>query len=443
MKRLRFFWRLSTAFISKYFILIVLGSLFGVISFILSPKIVHFFPKNRAVYSIAIIGRFIQTDIPITIQQKISIGLTKLDSQGGVVPALASSWEITDEGKTYNFKLDETIRWQDGSKVKAHDINYQFRDAQIIYPDDLHIIFKLKDPFSPLATVVSKPIFKSGLLGLGSYKVASFKKNGSFLTNLTLTPTDKNSSSPKLIYSFYPSSVNARAAFKLGQVDTIEDLTDAGDLANWPNTKLKPIIHTDRFVGIFFNNKDQFLGGSNGKSVRQALAYAIDKSRWENRASSPISPDSWAYNSDVKKYEYSVQKAHDLLTKAGKPPPEINITTVPLYLDVAENIQKDWQALGLKINITAKPNIDDDFQVLIFAQAIPQDPDQYNLWHSTQATNITHYHSPRIDKLLEDGRKTSDIKERKSLYADFQRFIAEEVPVIFLFHPITYNLIKL
>ncbi len=442
MKRLRYFWRFTTAFTSKYYILITLGILFGITSFIIGPKLIHFFPKNRATYSIAIIGRFTSTEIPIPIQQKLSIGLTGVDSQGNVVPALATSWEITNDGKTYNFTLSDTIHWQDGSKVKSRDINYQFRDAQISYPDDHHIIFNLKDPFSPLTTVVSKPIFKSGLLGLGSYKISSLKKNGNIVTSVTLTPMDRDSTSPKLVYSFYPSTTNARAAFKLGQVNAIEDLTDVGDLSNWPHTKLESLIHTDRFVGVFINNKDQFLGGSSGKNIRQALAYAIDKSRWKVRAFSPISPDSWAFNPDIKKYDYSVQKAHDLFSKADKLPPEINITTVPAYLDVAESVQKDWQTLGLKVNISAKPELDDNFQVLIFAQAIPQDPDQYNLWHSTQTSNITHYHNPRIDKLLEDGRKTSDIQERKSIYADFQRFIAEDVPVIFLFHPITYNLIR-
>jgi len=442
MKRLRFYWRFFTAFISKYFILIILGGLFGSISFMLGPKLARFFPKNRSIYSIAVVGRFTQTNIPLQIQQQISFGLTFVDSSGNAVPALASSWEITDEGKTYNFKINESIFWQDGSKIKSKDVNYQFSDAQILYPDDGHLIIKLKDPFSPLTTVVAKPIFKSGLLGLGSYKVTSVEKNGNFITGLTLVPINKNIDSPKLVYHFYPSSSIARTAFKLGQVNTIVDLTDISDLSSWPSVKIDSTVHTDRFIGVFFNNNDQFFGGSNGKNIRQALAYGIDKSRFANRAFGPISPNSWAYNTDVKKYEYSTQKAKDMLGKAGKLPPEINISTVPAYLSIAESIQKDWQALGLKINITTQPEISDNFQVLVIAQAIPQDPDQYNLWHSTQATNITHYHNPRIDKLLEDGRKISDFESRKSIYLDFQRFLGEDVPVIFLFHPTTYNLSK-
>jgi peptide/nickel transport system substrate-binding protein len=63
--------------------------------------------------------------------------------------------------------------------------------------------------------------------------------------------------------------------------------------------------------------------------------------------------------------------------------------------------------------------------------------------HSTQnTTNITHLNNPRIDKLLEDGRKTLDLNLRKSIYSDFQRFLVEEVPAIFLFYPETYTLTR-
>ena len=76
------------------------------------------------------------------------------------------------------------------------------------------------------------------------------------------------------------------------------------------------------------------------------------------------------------------------------------------------------------------------------SQEIPADPDQYTLWHSTQSTNITGYNSPKIDKLLEDGRKISDKEERKAIYLDFQRFLVEDTPAAFLFHPTVYTIIR-
>ncbi|MGB9637438.1 MAG: peptide-binding protein, partial [Microgenomates group bacterium] len=64
--------------------------------------------------------------------------------------------------------------------------------------------------------------------------------------------------------------------------------------------------------------------------------------------------------------------------------------------------------------------------------------DQYSFWHSTQSNNLSGFKNFRIDKLLEDGRKTLAEEERKNIYFDFQRFLVEESPVVFLIHPTVY-----
>ena len=73
---------------------------------------------------------------------------------------------------------------------------------------------------------------------------------------------------------------------------------------------------------------------------------------------------------------------------------------------------------------------------------IPKDPDQYVLWHSTQPTNISKYKNPRIDKLLEDGRVELNQETRKKIYLDFQRFLVEDSPAIFLYHPSFFTVLK-
>ena len=131
-----------------------------------------------------------------------------------------------------------------------------------------------------------------------------------------------------------------------------------------------------------------------------------------------------------------------MLEKVEKIPPKLTISVLPLYLSTAENIKSDWDTLGVPTQIQVVPEVPTDFSILVIAQAIPLDPDQYNLWHSTQSTNITHFNRPRADKLLEDGRKTTDTSSRKSIYAELQKFITEEVPVIFLYHPISYTITR-
>ena len=181
------------------------------------------------------------------------------------------------------------------------------------------------------------------------------------------------------------------------------------------------------------------------KGFRQALTYAIpDKPSDDKRTISPISPTSWAFNPQVKPYEFNLEDAKRLLEveKEGNPNfnPNLELTTTLPYLTTAEHIKEQWLALGIPTTVKVATFIPDSFQTLLIGQEIPPDPDQYSLWHSTQRTNLTRYNSPKIDKLLEDGRQIEDQKERTQIYQDFQRFLVEDSPAAFLFHLTTYTI---
>ena len=62
------------------------------------------------------------------------------------------------------------------------------------------------------------------------------------------------------------------------------------------------------------------------------------------------------------------------------------------------------------------------------------------LWHSTRQENITNLKNPKIDKLLEDGRRMADLEDRKEKYFEFQKVLSEESPVVFLSHPTIYSI---
>lgn len=441
--RIRFFSRLLKAFLTKYYLPVVLGALLGSTSFFLAPRFLPLVPKFQDTYVIAQVGRYSLSELPIPVQSKISIGLTTLTPDGMPAAGLAKSWSVDESGKVYTFELNQTIKWQDGTQIKSKDIVYHFKDLEVTYPDSNHLVMKLKEPFSPLPLVLSHPVFKSGLLGAGSYKVNRVKKTGQIIESLVLSPIDKASRLSKIKYDFYPSEQQARLAFKLGTANAVEDIQELSDLEDWPSTQISSLVQKDRFIGVFFNTQSPDFSGQSGKSLRQTLAYAIDKSHWTNRAVSSISPNSWAYNADVKKYDYDLTRAKQLLEKVEKVPSKLTISVLPIYLPAAENIKSDWDTLGVPTQIQVVPEIPTDFSILVIAQAIPLDPDQYNLWHSTQSTNITHFNRPRADKLLEDGRKTIDIDTRKNIYAELQKFITEEVPVIFLYHPTTYTITRM
>ncbi len=439
MKKIRFFFILLKEYLRRRYKLVLVGFLLGIIFFYLIPAVFLRFQLFQKPTKIGLIGKYTIDEIPKEIQLLISKGLTEAKKDGEIVPSLAESWQVEEDGKKYAFNLRKDIKWPDGKKFTANDVNYNFEDVEIQVINDYQVGFLLKDPFSPFPMAVSRPIFRKGLIGLGDYRVKRIDFNGEFVESIGLTPI-KSKEKGEIIYKFYPTEESAKIALKLGEVTGLRDILDPHLLENFSNLQISSMVKDDRFVGLFFNTEKPFL---EDRLFRQALAYAVKKD-YPRRAYSPISPLSWAYFEDVKPYDYNLKRGQELLENSlGEIDPgeiELTIHTVPQLIPLAESIRKDWQELGIKVEIGPFMIGETDFQVLLAIQEIPADPDQYNLWHSTSQNNITHLRSPRIDKLLEDGRVSLEQSERKKIYFDFQRFLAEEVPVIFLYYPEVYNI---
>lgn len=446
MGQIRYWIKLFHAFFWKFKGVLLASAIAGVAFLFFFAWLQERFPGLVKGEVIGLVGRFSSEDLPLTIQSEISSGLTRLDTQGNTLPDLAQSWQPEEGGKIWVFRLGE-FRWQDGEKVTASDVNYKFSDVTSEVLDEKTIKFTLKDPFSPFPTVVSRPIFKTGFLGIGEWKVVNLSLMGSrYVQQIKLV----NTKTKKIkTYRFYPTEEAARLAFKLGEVDSLTELVDLKNLRNWKNIKIETTSHEDRYLGVFLNTQDPIL---SGKNIRQALAYAVNKDKFaEERAISPVSPASWAFNPQVKQYPYNPARAKELIKSLPQDQQTnltINLTTTPSLLSIADKIKADWETIGVKTHIQVTNTPPSGFQAFLAIQSIPSDPDQYSFWHSTQTvTNITRFkdtkESQRIDKLLEDGRRTLDKEERKKIYMDFQRFLLEESPVIFLFHPVTYTITRL
>jgi len=251
-----------------------------------------------------------------------------------------------------------------------------------------------------------------------------------------------------------------------------------------------------QYTAVFFNiDKNPTL---KDVAIRKILSHAVNKEKIVNEIlnaeaqiiDSCILPGSLGYNPDTVKYPYNIAHAKTELDKAGwtladyeapkkeepakpedatkEPEPvaetyayqvrklksrylEFNLTTVnqPETVKVAGELQKDWQQIGVKVNliIIAPDKIQEviksrDYEALLIGQLLGLDPDPYPFWHSSQRTypglNLTSFSSPAMDKLLEDARSISDEKQRAEKYQAFDKLLSESVPVIFLFNP-TYT----
>lgn len=437
MRTIRYLLRLFATFITRFKGLLLIGAILGIIFFVLGRVLSPLFYK-RSVEKIGITGRYHTENLPSFILELIGQGLTSIEKDGTVAPDLAISWETPDKGKTWIFTLKDNIFWQDEERVTSGTIVYEFSDVEIEHLDEKTVAFKLQDPFSPFPTVVARPTFRKGLLGTREWKVDKISIAGGIIQHLTLIDKEKN----KKIYKFYPTEDRTKLAFKLGEVNKLQGLYDPSPLNFWDTTELNTEINSDHIVTIFFNTQDAAL---SEKNLRQALVYAIDKKALgEKRAISPIPSNSWAFNPQVKKYAYDTVRANELMKALPAELKEdltIKLVSTPVLLPVAEEIAKYWEEVGVKTSVLVSSIIPSEFQAYLTILDIPKDPDQYSVWHSTQeSSNISNYSSPRVDKLLEDGRSELDFEERKKIYLDFQRFLVEDAPALFLYHPVSYTI---
>lgn len=425
----------------KYTFPLLLGFFLGLSGMIGFRQISLKFASQIAAPTVRVgmVGEVTPTTLPLSIQELISGGLTQLGPDGSIQPALATKWEATDSGKTYAFTITDNARWHSGDPVVARDINYNIRDVTFTVIAPYSIRATLKEPFAPFLTLVAKPILQAGLKGFGPFRVTNIRLKGDSVQFLRLAPAG-NQTTPSREYRFYRTEAAAITAFELGDVDVLDDMSTPEAFSSWKNASVSAHPRYDRVVALYFNTKEPLLGE---KGVRQALGFAVPDLGFE-RAYSPIAQTSWAYTDTIKKYDYDPLQAKKLMTntKVASQSAGLTITTFSQFVDVAQKMASSWTSLGVPTTVQVV-GATGPFQVLLSAQTIPPDPDQYPLWHSTQSsTNLTGYVNVKIDKLLEDGRKELDQEARKKNYADFAKRLVEDAPAIFLYYPTTYTVTR-
>lgn len=392
--------------------------------------------------SIGLVGSYPSDKLPQVILNRVSIGLTKVAEDGSINPGAAKSWQIKDGGKTYVFYLYDNLRFTDGKKLDSYSINYNFSDVKVEKPDQYTIIFKLKDVYAPfLVTVSENKILKNNFIGIGPYKITDIKVNGGFIQSTEIQSV-KN---PKEIYTykFTDTQDGVKTSFVLGEINQADGINNLSynnlNLKDFNNLTVKQNVDYGKLVTLFYNNQDNIL---SDKRVRKALAYSLPSDFIQGQNNyTPFSPKLWASEPITNPYIQDFDHSKLLLESASQSAGlKLVIKTLPQYRKVAQEISASWKKAGVDSQVEVVDFVPDNFQIFLGDILMLKDPDQYALWHTGQPSNISNYRNLRIDKLLEDGRKTIDTAERKRIYANFQKYLLDDAPASFLFFPYNYQI---
>ena len=423
--------------------------------------------------------------------------LVTYTSKGDIVPYAAKDINVLENGKVYEFILRNGMVWEDGKPFSAQDVVFTvstIQNEKIASPlnriwsgvkaeaiGSLKVRFSLPHPYAFFLQNATLGILPSHIwgsippsefanseynakpIGAGPYRLQRLSRiNGAIVSAiLKENPTyfGQKPFIPEILFEFYPDSKQLVDAYEKEQVQSIPvpSISLYTELAAQKNTKVYTFM-LPRYFALFLNEKANPVLGR--KEVRQALAYAIQKKKiisdilgsQAQGVTTPIVPALKNYYKEAPDpYEYNPQKAKELLKKAGfeKKPLAIELTLIDndSLTEVAQKVIRDWQAIG--VNTTIKHvGLDKlreeilqkrEYQVFLFGQSLALEPDPFSLWHSSQqqslGLNLSSYKNPKMDKLLEDLRQTTDVSKQKEFFVQFQSIMTQDVPAIFLYSP--------
>lgn len=443
IKKVRYLYWLVLEFIKKHRITIILTFIvsFILLTFLTTPIEKVFFDKKR----IGLVGRFTFQNLPEEVSSLISNPLLSSDEKGNYLPVLLSSWEREDDFKKFRLILRKNVLWNDGKEITSDDINIKIKEAKVDIKDRYTILITFDQPTPNFLKYLTKPLIRPGLIGAaGKYKVRRYQIKDGLITNLYLVPNIINL--PILEFKIYPTEEEMAINYKMGKIDmmTLKKKELADNFTGWKNSKVTKLVDYKHIFVIFFNNKKEIF---KDKEFKKALRKAINKKKLsplgeENQ--SPISLNSIYYypNLPLNIYspDYAIEYINSHFNDSRSSAIKINLYTYYDYFKLAEEITNQLNKINIDTQIVfIREQIPDNFDLMLTLLELPEIENQYLLWHSEQKnTNISHYKSEKIDKILENLRLSYNFEDKKKAAFEFQKIFNDNPGAIFLFHPYVY-----
>lgn len=408
-------------------------------------------------------------------------GLLSFDEKGALHPALAESYEISDDKLTYTFHLRHGVKFHNGADFSSADCIYTYenlaglngnsvksdsmaRDVDSISAPDSHtFIVKTKVPMGGFLALNICPILPVGYtnhaehpVGTGAYKFVEYQLHQKVVLEKNENYWNKENE-PKIarIEIYVMSDENAiLSALQSKQLDV-------GQMLSADNAKAL----AEKFqVFSAPQNMVQILGLNNSVKpldnilVRQAISMAINKDEiiegamggYGTKLYSNFSPLLGTYYNDRLSdvYKNDINQAKSLLASAGYGNGfELEIT-VPgnyrIHVDTAQIIAKQLEQIGVRCKIKTvewttwldQVYTKFDYQATVIAFAGKLEPAEVlRRYYSSYKRNFTRYNNPVYDETFDKAERETDISKRIKYYKYCQELLTKSAPAVFISDP--------
>ncbi|GAB5046211.1 peptide-binding protein [Thermodesulfovibrio sp. TK110] len=438
------------------------------------------------------------------ISGRIFNGLTKYDKNLNIVGDLAERWTISKNGKEIIFYLRKGIKWHDGVEFTADDVVFTYKaitdpknptpyssnygpvkEVKAVNRYIVKVVYE--KPFAPALEswgmgilpkhlLEGKELFNSPLnrmpVGTGPYKMKEWitgqrvilERNDDYFEGMPFFE--------KFITRIIPDPSTMFLELRFGGIDFMA-LNPAQYKYYGEKSYFKKYFnvykyHSFGYTYIGYNLKDSLF---SDKRVRQAIAYAINKKEiiegvllgFGTPCTGPFPPSSWAFNPNVKDFEYDPEKARNILHELGwsigsdgiliKEGKRFSFVLLvnqgnEARLKTAQIIKEQLKKVGIEVSIRVlewqsflELVTKRQFQAVLLGWSLSRDPDLYDIFHSSKTRpgefNFVSYSNKEVDSLLEKAREILDREKRKKLYWRIHELITEDQPYTFLYVPDT------
>ena len=400
-------------------------------------------------------------------------GLTRVGPSGEVLPALAETWTISEDGKSYTFRLRTGAKFHDGSTFDAEDVKFsldraraenstnaqkqlfaQIDTVEVVDPATVRV--NLKRPQGSFlynmgwgdAVIVapeSAETNKERPVGTGPFRFQNWARGSA----ISLAKNPDYWGEPALLekaeFRVIPDAAAAVPALLSGDIQAFP---------MFPPDAVSQVENDPRFKVVVGSTEGETLLSINNArppfdnlKVRQAIAHALDRNEIiagaSNGLGTPIgshfSPANAAYVDLTGTYPHDVEKAKALLAEAGfangikatlkLPPPSYarlggeiiasQLRQVGIDLQIIPVEWADWLQQVFK---------DKDFDLTIISHTEPNDIDIY-----ARPDYYFGYKNPTFNEIIARLDETSDEAQRNDLYKQAQEILARDAVVGFLF----------